>query len=290
VTTAIGVIGLGEAGAAIAAGLQETGQAKVVGFDVRLDVPAVRERAERSGIGLATSLADLAASTDVILCLTHASTALSVAESIAEHLTDEHVYSDWNSGGPKLKEDVARVVTATGAGFVDGAVMAAVPGPRHEVPVLLSGAAAARFVAVTAGLGMNLEVVGERPGQASAVKMLRSLLVKGLEAVILECLVAARRYGAEERVLSSMNGSLPMNDWSELASYLTTRTYLHSRRRAEELGQVAATLREAGVEPMVAAGCERRLLWMADLEFDRSGTPKPQGYADVITRVEEATG
>jgi 3-hydroxyisobutyrate dehydrogenase-like beta-hydroxyacid dehydrogenase len=289
-TTRIGIVGLGEAGSAIAAGLQETGQAEVAGFDARLDVPAVRERAAGTGIHLASSLADLADSSEVVLCLTHASTALVVARAIAPHLGDGHVYSDWNSGGPQLKKDVAAVITPSGAAFVDGAVMAAVPRPRHRVPVLLSGDGAERLVTATAGLGMELEIVGGEPGQASAVKMLRSLLVKGLEALILECLVAARRFGAEEKVLGSMNGSLPMHDWSELASYLTTRTYLHGRRRAEEMGQVAATLREVGVDPIVATACERRLLWLADLELG-SGTdaPEPQRYTDVITLVEEAS-
>jgi hypothetical protein len=86
-----------------------------------------------------------------------------------------------------------------------------------------------------------------------------------------------------------MGGSLPMDDWSELASYLTVRTYQHGRRRAEEMGQVAATLREVGVEPLVASACEQRLLWMADLDLAAGGGPVPQGYADVMTKVEEAT-
>jgi 3-hydroxyisobutyrate dehydrogenase-like beta-hydroxyacid dehydrogenase len=285
-TIRIGLVGLGEAGSAIAAGLQETGAAVVVGYDARLDVPAVRDRAAGTGIRLVTSLSELAAASDVILCLTHASTALSVAEAIGPYLRPEHIYSDWNSGGPQLKKDVAALVTSAGAKFVDGAVMAGVPKPRHQVPVLLSGSGAEELVTATTGLGMRLEVIGDEPGQASAVKMLRSLLVKGLEALILECLLAARSYGAEERVLTSMNGSLPMGDWEELASYLTTRTYLHGRRRAEELGQVAATLRDVGVDPVVTSACEQRLLWLADLALPQGEQP-PDGYADVITRVRE---
>lgn len=287
-TIRIGIVGLGEAGSAIAAGLQETGKAQVAGFDARLDVPAVRERAAGTGIYLASSLADLAERSEVVLCLTHASTALAVAQAIAPHLRPGQVYSDWNSGGPQLKKDVAAFVTPSGAAFVDGAVMAAVPGLRHQVPVLLSGRGAEQLVSATTGLGMELEVVGDEPGQASAVKMLRSLLVKGLEALILECLIAARRFGAEEKVLSSMGGSLPLHDWSQLASYLTTRTYLHGRRRAEEMGQVVATLREVDVDPIVATACERRLLWLADLQLGGTDEPAPQGYADVINRVLEA--
>ena len=270
----------------LAAGLISTQKAVVVGYDVRIADPQVRQRAVDAGVTVAEDLADVAANADVIFCLTHASGAVAVASAIAPHLHPQHIYSDWNSGGPQLKKDVAGVIEATGAGFVDGAVMAAVPPKRHQVPTLLSGGAAAELSRRCAGLDMDLEVVGDEPGEASALKMLRSLLVKGLEALLLECLLAARVFNAESKVLTSMNGTLPMHDWNELASYLTTRTYAHTRRRAQELGQVVSTLREAGVEPLVASGAEQRLTWMADLELPHDGSD-PQDYAGVIDRILE---
>jgi 3-hydroxyisobutyrate dehydrogenase-like beta-hydroxyacid dehydrogenase len=281
----IGVIGLGEAGGSIAAGLKQAG-ADVTGFDARLDVPAVRSRAEGLGIFLAPSLSELAKRSNIILCLTHASSAVSVAREIAPHLLPQHVYSDWNSGGPKLKKEVASAIESSGAAFVDGAVMSAVVPLGHKVQVLLSGSGANKFLEATTGLGMNLEVVGENPGDASAMKMLRSMLVKGLEALILEFLITARKFSAEEKVLSQLNGTLPMHDWNELAARLASRSFQHGRRRAQELGQVAETLREVGIEPMVIAGAEKRLTWFADKELFAEGDEVLTGYAEILDRIE----
>jgi 3-hydroxyisobutyrate dehydrogenase-like beta-hydroxyacid dehydrogenase len=145
-----------------------------------------------------------------------------------------------------------------------------VPPQRHRVPVLLSGDGARRLFELLSPFGMQLEVLGDQPGQASAVKMFRSLLVKGLEALLLECALGAQAYGATERVLSSMNGTLPTEDWRRLASYLLERTVLHGERRAEELRQVARTLDDAGVEPLMAEAGARRLQWLVDLDLGSS--------------------
>jgi 3-hydroxyisobutyrate dehydrogenase-like beta-hydroxyacid dehydrogenase len=272
VTPRIGLIGIGEAGAAIGAGLRDANDLIVVGYDARGDDAVVRARAAAAGIRLVGSLGDLAAATDVLLCLTSAKVALSVAAAVAPHLGPDHVYADWNSASPQLKREIAHVVAATGASFVDGAVMAAVPPHRHRVPVLLSGGGAERLCAALGGLGMDLELLGPEPGQASAVKMFRSLLVKGLEALLLECAVGAHEYGVTERVLSSMNGTLPTDDWRELASYLLGRTVVHGARRAEELRQVARTLGDLGVEPLLADAGARRLQWFADLGLGTDAT------------------
>lgn len=286
-TARFGIIGVGEAGSAIAAGLREAGADTVLGYDSRADDPVVAGRAAAAGLPLVGSLAELTARADLLTCLTSATSALAVATSVAPHLEHRHVYSDWNSASPQLKMRVAAIVRPTGARFVDGAVMAAVPPHRHQVPVLLSGDGAEEFASAVYGLGMRLEVLGTEPGAASAVKMFRSLLVKGLEALILECVVGAHEFGAAKRVLDSMNGSLPMGDWDELASYLIGRTVRHGARRAEELRQVAVTLADAGVEPMLAEAGARRLQWLVDLGLgsDVAGDA-PATYHTVLDRID----
>lgn len=264
-TPRIGIIGVGEAGAAIAGGLRDEHGLTVVGYDARGDDPVVQERAERAGVALVGSLAGLAERADVLICLASAKVAVPIARDMAPRLTGDHVYADWNSASPEVKREVGDVVGPTGAAYVDGAVMAAVPPHRHRVPVLLSGDGAEQLAAALAGFGMQLEVLGDEPGQASAVKMFRSLLVKGLEALLLECAVGAQAYGATERVLESMNGTLPTEDWPRLAAYLLERTVAHGERRAEELRQVARTLEDAGVEPLLAEAGARRLQWFVDL-------------------------
>lgn len=280
---ALGLIGLGEAGSAIAAGLAENGHA-VAAYDARHAEPSLRKVAEERKVDLVTSPAELAARAKVIVCLTSASVAAAVAREFAPVLGPEHLYADWNSASPQAKRDVAAIVESSGAGFVDGAVMAAVPPNRHLVPVLLSGRGAEAFADAATRLGMRTEVIGDDPGQAAAVKMYRSLLVKGLEALLLECAVGAARHRVTERVFASMHGSLPLDDWSTLASYLLGRTALHGKRRAEELRQVAGTLRESGIEPLLADACAERLQWAVDagLTADRFGGTAPADYHEVL--------
>ncbi|MEO3884681.1 DUF1932 domain-containing protein [Nonomuraea sp. B5E05] len=282
----LGLIGLGEAGLAIADGLRTEG-VEVHGYDVRAGDPAVAERIREAGVVPRASTADLAGTCDVLIGLTTASTAKAVVGDLEDSLRPRHVFTDWNSGSPGLKRELAGMVSRTGARFADGAVMGAVPPARHRVPVLLSGDGAEALAATVEGLGFNLEVIGPEPGQASAVKMMRSLLIKGLEALLLEFVAGADRYGITERVLGSMDGALPVHDWGELASYLLTRSYTHGARRAEELRQVAATLASSGVEPVVASAGATRLQWLVDLGLDRS-SPPPAHYRDVLELIKEA--
>jgi 3-hydroxyisobutyrate dehydrogenase-like beta-hydroxyacid dehydrogenase len=282
----IGLIGVGEAGAAIAVGLRDEHGLMVVGYDAQGQDAAVRRRAEAAGTELVASLSALAERTDVVVCLASAKAAVPIAEQIAPHLGSGHVYADWNSASPEVKRKVCDIVSKSGAAFVDGAVMAAVPPQRHRVPVLLSGDGARRLFELLSPFGMQLEVLGDQPGQASAVKMFRSLLVKGLEALLLECALGAQAYGATERVLSSMNGTLPTEDWRRLASYLLERTVLHGERRAEELRQVARTLDDAGVEPLMAEAGARRLQWLVDL--DLGGSLDVTDYDSLLTTLRRA--
>jgi 3-hydroxyisobutyrate dehydrogenase-like beta-hydroxyacid dehydrogenase len=287
-TPRIGLIGVGEAGAAIAAGLRDEHDLSLVGYDANGQHEVVRRRAARAGVELVADLGQLADRTAVLLCLASAKVAVPIAEQVSPHLRADHVYVDLNSASPEVKRTVGDIVAATGAGYVDGAIMAAVPPNRHKVPTLLSGDGATRLVELLAPLGFELEVLGERPGQASAVKMFRSLLVKGLEALLLECAVGAEAYGATDRVLSSMNGTLPTEDWRQLAAYLLERTVGHGARRAEELRQVAATLADAGVEPLLAEAGANRLQWFVDLGLGADLDAKD--YGSVLTAMQKARG
>lgn len=284
------MIGLGEAGGAIASGLAEQGR-HVVAYDTRASEPALRRFAEESGIELVDSPTELAAKADLLVCVTSGSVAVQVAEQFAGELGERHLYSDWNSTSPRCKRDVASVVGSSGAGFADGAVMAAVPPHRHRVPVLVSGDAATRVAEVATELGMRVDVVGEQPGQASAVKMYRSLLVKGLEALVLECTLGAERHGVAERVLTSMNGSLPYDDWEALASYLLDRTVVHGKRRAAELCEVATTLTESGIAPLLADAGAQRLRWAVDRGLrERFPGEPPADYHRVLSALADGGG
>jgi 3-hydroxyisobutyrate dehydrogenase-like beta-hydroxyacid dehydrogenase len=284
--TRVGIIGLGEAGAAIAAGLKSEG-VEVAGFEARMHLPEVAEKVNSLGITVCKDLEELAKSSDLILCLTHAKFAVSIAEELVPLLQQGQVYSDWNSTGPQLKKTVGAVIAKSKGTFVDVAVMGAVPPLKHRVPIIISGSGKARFIELTQGMNLEMELSGDEAGEASATKMLRSILVKGMESLMLEFLLMAREYGGGAKVLEGMGGSMPFDDWNEFATYITSRTYLHARRRSAELGQVITTLEEAGIEPMVASGCEKRLTWVADLELNDGGRQAPRDYNEFIDRVYE---
>lgn len=286
----VGVIGLGEAGGAIVLGLTESGTARVVGFDVEPDRPAVRSLVERTGITLAGTSAELAEGCDLVLSLTSAKVAVAVARTTAVGLNAPTIYVDCNSASPRTKQSAAAVVALTGASFVDAALMAAVPPHRHQVPVLASGPGAVAFGEMAVALDMRVEVLGTEPGQASAVKMYRSLLVKGIEALVLECVLGAERHGAASRVLASMDNSLPFDDWDRLAGYLLGRTVVHAERRAEELRQVAATLVDSHIEPLMALAGAARLQWAANQELpERFGDSPPASYQEVLAALKNGS-
>src|SRR5262249_31346919 len=163
------------------------------------------------------------------------SSALQAAQQTAPFLKAKHVYADLNSVSPQLKQQIEAVVTAAGAGFVEAAVMAAVPPHRHRVPMLLGGGAAAAFAVRMSPFGMRFEVLQGKVGTAVAVKMCRSIIVKGLEALLFECVLAAGRFDADDRVFASLNESFPGMDWKKLADYMVGRSVVHGERRAREM-------------------------------------------------------
>ena len=233
-TGTIGFIGFGEAGSLIAKGLGEAGAPRIFAYDSLTHAAAGRRaleaRAARSGAALCPTLADLVGRSRIIFSTVVSTVALSVARDAAPHLGDGHIYMDLNSTSPAVKGEIAGVVTATGARFVEAAVMAAVPPLGHKVPMLLGGEAVADAMAKLAPYGMDLEDFGPEIGRATAAKMFRSIVVKGLEALFLECVMAASRYGVAERVLDYVGVGYPGLDWNKLAHHLIGRTALHGER------------------------------------------------------------
>ena len=280
--TTIGLIGFGEAGASIAGGLVEAG-VEVVATDVRLASDAggaLRAQADDLGVVLVEDAASVAGRCQVILSFVTSSAAIPVAESLAPHLGGEHLVVDANSTSPARVQEVGRTLEGSGAAVCDVAVMSAVPPHRHRVPMLASGPGAQRFVDLEAGF--NVRLVEGGMGAASAIKMLRSSLIKGLEALLLEFGLAARTFGATGEVLRSITGTLPSEDWEELMGYLLTRTVKHAARRGHELEEVADMFRTSGVEPLVASAAARRLLAAGELDVADQVPDGETGYDQLL--------
>jgi 3-hydroxyisobutyrate dehydrogenase len=206
-------------------------------------------------------------------------------------LDARHTYADLNSVSPALKREIAGVVGRTGAAFVEVAVMAPVLPYGHRVPMLLGGAGAPAFADALSPYGMRLRVLSADVGTAAAVKMCRSIVVKGLEALLCECVLGASPYGADAHVFASLDESYPGIDWKRLADYTMGRLVVHGERRAREMEEVAGTLRAIGVEPIMAEATARRQDWGAGLGLrSRFGPDGPATYAEVLELLADRPG
>ena len=262
----VGIIGFGEAGSIFAAELAK--KARVRTYDIVAATPAFQDRIEAyraSNITFAGSAAQAVEGAAVILSLVTASASLEVARQAAAFLKPGQIFLDLNSVSPGTKMASAEAIEHSGAAYVDGAVMAPVPPRGIAVPILLAGPAAGAAAIALQGLGMNLEVISDRTGVASATKMCRSVIIKGIEALCSEAFLTARAYGVEQRVLSSLVDTFPGTDWNRFAGYQIGRSLVHGRRRAAEMREVARTVGEAGIEPLMSSSTALRQDWAADL-------------------------
>lgn len=263
----IGLVGYGEVGRILAEDLRRQGVA-VVAYDVKLGTGAdapLRQHATQHNVSLAASHAELASQADFIVSAVTASQTVAVAESCAPAMKRDAFFLDFNSASPGAKIKAASLVQAGDARYVEGAVMTAIAPYRIRVPLLLGGPSAAALQPPLVALGFDATVASETLGVASATKMCRSVMVKGLEAMVIESFTAARAYGVEDQVVASLAETFPGIDWEKQGAYFFQRVIQHGRRRAEEMREAAATVREAGLEPWSAAGTAERQAWMADL-------------------------
>ena len=281
-------MGFGEAAFHLAKGLREAGVKRTIAFDIHLHTSGVGEkiqaRAKETGTDLVEFSAALAAGSDVIISAVTADQAVDAAQQTAPYLTSRHTYGDLNSVSPRTKQRVGEIISSSGGRFVEIAVMGPIPPQLHKTPMLLGGASAPAFQEMLAPYGMRMDVVStDQIGRAAAVKMFRSVIYKGLEALIFECVLGASQYGAEPRVFASLAESFPGIDWKKLADYMVGRVVVHGERRAREMDEVARTLEELGIEPMMAAATARRMDWAADLDLrGKFGGEFPKTYQEVL--------
>jgi len=287
----LGFVGFGEAAFHLAKGLREAGVKRTFAYDVHTHTPRLGEtiqaRAQETRTELVEFSAALASSADVIISAVTADQAVPAAEQTAPYLTVQHIYADLNSVSPRTKQTVEERISRSGARFVEIAVMGPIPPLLQKTPMLLGGSAAPAFKEMFEPFGMRLEVVStDQIGRAAAVKMFRSVIYKGLEALIFECVLGASRYGAEPRVFASLAENFPGVDWKKLADYMVGRVTVHGERRAREMEEVARTLEELGIEPIMSAATARRMDWAADLGLrDAFGGEFPKTYQEVLSAI-----
>lgn len=255
----VALIGFGEAGMAFAGALR----ADAAAYDIKTDDPAeaAAKRADYARFGIAGTgtLAEALAGAELILSLVTADQALVAAAEAAPLIAPGALYCDFNSVAPQTKQEAARLIEAAGGLYADVAVMAPVHPAGLAVPLLVSGADACTALMA---LGFSPRRIEGPVGRASTIKMLRSVMVKGIEALTAECFLAARKAGVADEVAASLDASWPGADWAARAEYNLGRMRAHGLRRAAEMEEAAATLEalgEGGEMARAAAIVQRRL-------------------------------
>jgi len=287
----IGLIGYGEVGKTFGAGLRAQ-VAAIAAWDLKFAdadaaVAAVhRTHAAQTSVRVCDAMAQLCADADLLISAVTASNTLLVAQQAAAHLRPGTVFLDLNSASPSTKQQAAACIDAAGGRYVEAGVMTSVPSYGIKVPMLLGGQSAAALAPVLTGWGMDSTVVSDQLGVASAIKMCRSVMIKGLEALVIESYTTARRYGVEDHVIPTLQETFPGIDWQQAGAYFFSRVVQHGQRRAEEMRESANTVREAGFEPFMASAIADKQQWVADHAkaglfegVDTKGSPW-QVYAD----------
>jgi 3-hydroxyisobutyrate dehydrogenase-like beta-hydroxyacid dehydrogenase len=262
----VAVLGLGEAGAAIAADLAAAG-AIVRGFDPRVPAAAV------PGVTGCAGDADAARGSAVVISLTCAHEAEGALSAALPGLSAGAIYADLNTASSGLKLALAERAAAAGIAFADVALMSPVPGNGLRTPMLVSGPAAEDYARIARGLGASVDVLTGPPGTAAARKLVRSVFYKGLAAAVTEALRAAGAAGCEDWLRDNIRQELASASAATL-DRLEQGSIRHAVRRTDEMAAAAELLRELGVPPRIAEASEQ---WLRQLAAEQAG---PAGQAD----------
>lgn len=261
-------IGFGEAAYNIASGLKAEGLIDIGAYDRNASDPQlgglIQQRAAEVGVKLFESLEGAYQAGEFIACLTSANTALTIAKLVIPQLKEEQVYIDMNSAAPTIKADIAQIPRNEGVMFCDAAVMGTVPGNKHKVPMFLAGDGAAKFAAAFSQYGMKLTALDAKAGGASAIKMFKSVIMKGLPQLMFESFEAAVKYGVLNTLVDSLASSLNGKTVEQLADTFTARTMIHAARRSEEMQDVVATLESLGVDAAMSKATVAKLDRLAE--------------------------
>ena len=290
----VGLIGYGEVGKIFSNGFKAKGLNWVGAWDVifgdAMFGGAQRLHAQAHGVIACESARHVCLKANLIISAVTASNTLDVAQEIARFIRPGTVFLDMNSASPGTKIAASHVIEEAGAQYVEAGVMTSVPPYGIAVPMLLGGRHAARLADRLRPVGLNLTPVSDKIGVASATKMARSIMIKGMEALVIESYTTARKYGVEDAMLATMKETFPGIDWEQQGAYFFSRVVQHGKRRAEEMREAANTVEEAGFQPVMAAAIAEKHDWTAAVARDGvfNGIAKDapwQEYADRLLKV-----
>lgn len=262
--TSVALIGFGEVGLTLGVGLLAAG-CSVTAYDLLFSDPASKPSIALKSAAVVAAASAAAAVRDagLVISAVTAASDIDAARSVAPHIRPGAFYLDVNSVSPGTKTACAGIIGTANGRYVEAAVMTPISPKGIGSPMLLGGPHAREFIERAGPLGFAGTPFSSEIGRASATKMCRSVIIKGVESLLCESLVAARHYGVEQAVLDSLSDLLPVGDWEKTASYMVSRALEHGVRRAEEMREAAHTVQEAGIEPIMASAAAQREEWAA---------------------------
>ncbi|HKH96720.1 MAG TPA: DUF1932 domain-containing protein [Beijerinckiaceae bacterium] len=285
---AIGFLGFGEVASRFAAALAQHG-AELCAFDLLASAPAGPEKLAARAAGTLIAflpLAEMTARADLVLSTVTTDVALDAAKACAAHLDRRHTFVDLNATSPALKREIGAAVAASGASFVEGAILGAVGVTGAGTRILLCGERGQAVAATLTGLGLNVGFYGPEIGRASTFKLLRSVFSKGLEALLLEARVAARRAGVGDDVWREILETIDERPFAEVAgNWMRTHGTAHGRRY-HEMVQVEALLRDLGLDPLITHATTAFFQRSTRLQLSQALAATPKDADDVVATLD----
>ncbi|MBP1763498.1 MAG: hypothetical protein H6Q65_556 [Firmicutes bacterium] len=264
----LGFIGFGEVAFEISRGLKMEGLQGIVAFDPMKDDPKygplVQERAAVAAVSLLSEPGDVVKATDVIISAVPGAYALQTAEGIAAELNQQKIYADVSTSSPTTKQKIAELIALTGAGFVDGALMGRLTVEQHKVPTLVSGNGASKFIDLMTPYHMSLKKVSDKAGDAIAIKLVRSIYMKGIASLQAEMLEAATKLQVEDLVLASISNTMDAAPFVKTMNMLVTAGAIHAERQSHEMKDCMVMLRDLGIAPIMTEATMLHLKYLAE--------------------------
>ena len=286
----LGFVGFGEAAFGITMGLKSEGFEYITAYDKAYQQPPqskiITERAKTAEIELLPSVEKVLEVSNMVISATSASEAVNVANAAAPFLRKGDIFVDVNAACPDTMKEVFDILRKTDCIFVDVAMMADVKSNRHKVPMFVSGPGAERFENLMSPYGMNIRIVGDAPGQASAIKMVRSVFTKGVEALLMEVFTAAQEYKIVDLTMENLAKSMDSTTFEKRANVLLGKTAIHSARRIHEMEDVIKTLNSLGVDSIMSRATLENFIRIERLGLNEyfSGET-PQDYKQVLEAI-----
>jgi 3-hydroxyisobutyrate dehydrogenase-like beta-hydroxyacid dehydrogenase len=289
----LGLIGFGEVGTIFAKEFAASPYfSSIVAWDIKLlgqlSLP-MQQSMQQLSVTPCVNAAQLAETSDLIFSAVTAANTLAVAKEVAPHLKPGQLFLDLNSASPATKQQAAKLVQAHQGDYIEAGVMTSIPPYGKKVPMLLGGPKSASLSIFLNQLGMDTKSISTDIGVASAIKMCRSVMIKGLEALVIESYTTARSYGVEDYVLPSLVETFPSIDWGKQGAYFFSRVAQHGQRRAEEMRESANTVSDTGFAPLMAEAIAKKHQFIADQAAAGTfaGLSKEsswQAYADALIK------